>query len=697
MSGSRPPVPTTRAVRARRGGILLAAGVLALPGVAAADQAGSATRGLQAGALDAGWRHTCAVTDEGAAYCWGDDFYGQLGDGAPQTGAAAPSRVPLPDGREAVAVTAGDLHTCALLDDTSVWCWGHGISGQRGDGTTTSATPRPVRVLLPQGAGARSISAGGTHTCAVLADGGLWCWGDDLYGQLGDGPPSENRTTPVRVAFGAGRRTVAVSAGASHTCAILDDGSAWCWGLNTSGQLGDNDLPNAHAPVAVALPASTRVVAVAAGAAHTCATFATGASACWGDDSQGTVGDGPPFAATRVPVDIGLPAASVIAAAGHACLGAPYATLCWGDDFHGQLGNGPDTIADQSLPGAVLGIPSSRSVVALTAGGYGNGVTQGGHTCAAYDDGSVVCWGDDAVGQLGNGPGLTGSITRPDLSTAALPPGSLAGILADLSLDAEVPPALVTGRSAQAVLRVRNAGPDPADGVRVTLAPAALALGTPEQGTVTGGVWDAGTIPAGGEAVLRIPVTGNAPGAASLTAEITAVGAPAGSPAAATADPDSTPGNAAQDEDDRAVAAVTVTAPPAPGAPGAGTTRVRCATVIRGTARGERLTGTPRADRITGRGGADRILGRGGADCLSGGPGRDRLEGGAGDDTLGGDAGGDLLIGGTGRDLLAGGAGADVIRTRDGVRDVVRCGPGRDTAVVDRRDAVTGCEIVVRR
>lgn len=677
---------------------LLAVSALALPSVASADQAGSATRSLQAGALDAGVHHTCAVTDEGAAYCWGSDSDGQLGNGAPTESVPSRSRVNLPAGRRAVAVAAGGSHTCALLDDASVWCWGNGYFGQRGDGTTETVAPDPVRVTLPAAARVRSISAGGSHTCAVLADGTVWCWGIDASGELGDGAPFQNRSTPVRVALGAGQRAVAVSAGSSHTCAILTDGSAWCWGANGSGQLGDGDFLGGYGPVPVVLPPATRVVAIAAGVFITCATFDTGASACWGDDSQGAVGNGPPLTITRVPADIGRPAAVAIAAAGHACLAAPYATLCWGDDFHGQLGNGPDLTADEAAPGPVLGIPSDRSVVALTAAGYGTGVTHGGHTCAAYDDGSVVCWGDDRFGQLGNGPDVTGSVTRPDESLAVFPPGSLAGVLADLSLSVELPRVLATGRPEQAVLRVRNAGPDAATGVRVTLTPTALALGTPAQGSVADSVWDVGTIPAGGEAVLRMPVTGNTPGAAALAAEIVTVGAPAASSAAATADPDSTPGNAVSGEDDQAVAAVTVTTPtPGTSGPGAGAAQARCTNAIRGTRRGERLAGTPRADRITGLGGADRILGRGGADCLSGGAGRDRLEGGAGDDTLGGGAAADLLIGGAGRDLLSGGAGGDVIRSRDGARDVVRCGPGRDTAIVDRRDAVTGCEIVVRR
>lgn len=682
---------------------------LGLPGLAAADQAGSAVRTVQAGMLDAGDLHTCAITDQGVAYCWGNDFWGTIGNGAPFADVPAPARVNLPTGRRATAITAGTRHSCATLDDASAWCWGLGANGQRGDGSTTPAAAVPVRVELPEGARVRVISAGGNTTCAVLEDGSAWCWGSDFSGELGNGAPLAQSTTPVRVALPQGRRVTTISVGGGHACAILDDGTAGCWGANTSGQLGDNALEPRHpAPVPVALPPGARVVAISAGGASTCATFASGASACWGLDEQGLVGNGAPLTPERAPADIGRDGAVAITVAGHACLAAPYATQCWGDDFHGQLGNGPDTVADQPAPVTVLGIPAARSVIALSAGGGGNGVNAGGHTCAGYDDGSVWCWGDDAFGQLGNGGTITGSRTRPDDSAPALPPGSLPGLLADLSVSAEAPAGLVDGREASLVVRVRNAGPDPATGVRITFSTTALATGdaVPSQGTAAGGTWDAGTIPSGGEATLRIAATGTvAAPAASVAAEVVAAGAPAGSSAASTADPDSTPGNGAAGEDDQVTLRLTVSPvpPPAsggPATPGAGPVvgadAARCANRVRGTNRGETLFGTAAADRITALGGADRLFGRAGADCLSGGAGRDRLDGGPGNDSLEGGLGRDVLIGRGGRDVLSGGPGADVILARDGLRDAVRCGPGRDTAVVDRRDSAVGCEVVRR-
>ena len=245
-----------RSIRARGTVLVTALAGLLAPGVAAADQAGSASRATQAGMLDAGDLHTCAVTDDGGAYCWGNDFWGTLGNGAPFADFPLPTRVILPTGRRATAISAGGRHSCAILDDGSAWCWGLGASGQRGDGTTTPALAVPVRVALPATARVSVISAAGTSTCAVLADGSAWCWGSDVAGELGNGAPLAQSRTPVRVALPPGRRATTVSAGGGHSCAILDDGTASCWGANNFGQLGDNGLESMQAaPVPVALPA----------------------------------------------------------------------------------------------------------------------------------------------------------------------------------------------------------------------------------------------------------------------------------------------------------------------------------------------------------------------------------------------------------------------------------------------------------
>jgi len=243
--------------------------------------------------LSTGNSHTCAILDNGSLKCWGSDADGQLGDGGTNTDKNTPVSVSLGTGRTAVAVSAGYSHTCAILDDGSLNCWGYDVYGQLGDGGSNSDKTTPVSVSLGTGRTAVAVSAGGLHTCAILDDGSLKCWGSDAYGQLGDGGWNSAKTTPVSVSLGTGRTAVAVSAGRYHTCAILDDGSLKCWGYGGHGQVGDggsNTITNT--PVSVSLGTGRTAVAVSAGGLHTCAILDDGSLKCWGRDTYGQLGDG---------------------------------------------------------------------------------------------------------------------------------------------------------------------------------------------------------------------------------------------------------------------------------------------------------------------------------------------------------------------------------------------------------------------
>ena len=174
--------------------------------------------------------------------------------------------------------SAGNYHTCAILDDGTLNCWGRDADGQLGDGGSNTAKTTPVSVSLATGRTAVAVSAGQSHTCVILDDGSLKCWGNDLYGKLGDGGSNTNKNTPVSVSLGNGRTAVAVSAGTHHTCAILDDGSLNCWGLDIYGQLGDGvSLTGTQStPVSVSLGTGLTAVAVSAGGYPTCAVPAAG-------------------------------------------------------------------------------------------------------------------------------------------------------------------------------------------------------------------------------------------------------------------------------------------------------------------------------------------------------------------------------------------------------------------------------------
>ncbi|MEZ5102370.1 MAG: hypothetical protein R3C15_21725 [Thermoleophilia bacterium] len=259
--------------------------------------------------LTAGTYHSCALTVQGVVLCWGQDFVGQVGDDAGLVDRGRPTPVALPRGRRATQVSAGASHSCAVLDDGAVACWGWALSGRLGDGSTQGEQPIPVKVDLPAGRVARSVSAGGFHTCAVLDDASAWCWGSDDEGQLGDGDAFVDRPRPSRVALPAGRGAEAISAGDHHTCALLDDGALACWGSDADARLGTGEASRIErsTPHLVAGPARRRFVAVSAGFEHPCAVADDGALLCWGSDSDGQLGDDGRIRDRPTPVPVGTP------------------------------------------------------------------------------------------------------------------------------------------------------------------------------------------------------------------------------------------------------------------------------------------------------------------------------------------------------------------------------------------------------
>lgn len=343
----------------------------------------------------AGYGFTCGRTTTGAAACWGAGNRGQLGDGA-----NAASRTPTTVkglGSGVAGVTAGTTHACAVTEAGTVSCWGANASGQLGDGTTTaSGVPVPVTGLTD----AARASASADHTCALTTAGAVTCWGAGGSGQLGNGAEASS-SKPVEVdTLSSG--AVSVAAGRNHTCAATEAGEAWCWGANVYGQLGTGDTQATSTPAKVAGVAD--VIDLAAGSNFTCALTSAGAVSCWGGNTAGQLGT----AATRTarPVAMaGLDADIVAISAGNdlACARtADGAALCWGSNAAGQLGTGT-TIASKE-PITVTGL--DKGVTSLSAG-----AATGDHVCAVIDDGTARCWGGNAGGQLGNDASTT--ITAP--------------------------------------------------------------------------------------------------------------------------------------------------------------------------------------------------------------------------------------------------------------------------------------------
>lgn len=405
--------------------------------------------------VSSGGSNTCGVTTAGAAYCWGSNRFGQLGDGdtAQTTSPAAVSGGLM---FASVGADVGGQHRCGVTTTGAAYCWGYHAYGQLGTGTMSgpqqcqgstpcSATP----LAVPGGLTFAAVSGGIGHTCGLTTTGAAYCWGLNFTGQLGVGTTTSEvcsnnpcSTTPVAVA--GGLTFIAISAGASHTCGITAAGSAYCWGANTDGQLGDGTVTQRTSPVAVA--SGLTFAAVSAGIGYTCGVATTGEAYCWGLNNTGQLGigttSGPqicatgnnnPCSMTPVAVQGGLTFTMVSAGGdayghGHVCgVTAAAAAYCWGDNVLGQLGDG--TVTPRTSPVAVGG---GLSFVDVSAGSNYDVTGAPGyeHTCGVTTAGVAYCWGVSINGQLG-----TGTTTGPQACTPSYCSTMPVAVLGGLSFE----------------------------------------------------------------------------------------------------------------------------------------------------------------------------------------------------------------------------------------------------------------------
>jgi alpha-tubulin suppressor-like RCC1 family protein len=347
--------------------------------------------------LAAGADLTCALTRSSALLCWGDDRQGQLGVGSAATLPPAIAGREPPIVEDAIRISAGDAHSCALRASGEALCWGAGQNGRLGEGRTEDRAA-PVTVRLP--AGLLEVRAGGAHSCGRTIDRTVWCWGRGDAGQLGTGELGD-RPQPVQVRALSAVDQLAI--GGSHSCA-LSRGRVLCWGAGDRGQNGQAATTPAPEPAVVG--GLEGVVEIAAGEAHTCALTAGGLIRCWGAGESGQLGVAAiPFRAA--PADVPVPPAdrprSLALGRRHSCFLSEHGGVsCWGDGSEGQLGLG-EAIQDATSP---LPVPGLSDAQALAAGAN--------HTCA-YGQRRLLCWGASEGLQNGSNSEPATAVFSPTL------------------------------------------------------------------------------------------------------------------------------------------------------------------------------------------------------------------------------------------------------------------------------------------
>ena len=348
-----------------------------------------------------GW-HTCMLREDGTVMCWGNNYYGQIGVGYTNaSGGVNPIDVTLYGGHTATQLSAGGFHNCAILDDGSVACWGYNQAGTLGDGTYDDRyVPSPT---LGFGAGLDAVllSSGYYHTCALLSDDSISCWGSNEFGQIGNGEIDGNLgvSTPYSIPeFGPGSNASLVRAGGHATCAVTTDGELYCWGYKAlKGVTGNNQ----HISSPTHIPHSgTNVTDVSVGGYHTCALLENGSVMCWGRNDFGQRGLGYTQSATdsfteREVIDFGNNRTALQVSAGthHSCaILEDWEIVCWGNNTYGQLANTPSN--HEANPISVPGLDGMAKPENLFLGNF--------HTCVVFEDKSVSCWGRNVNGQVGD-------------------------------------------------------------------------------------------------------------------------------------------------------------------------------------------------------------------------------------------------------------------------------------------------------
>lgn len=337
------------------------------------------TNGVQMRYVNASTASSCSVSVTNVAYCWGSDLYGERGDGIvndglPQIGPQLVQTSGALSGKTIKQLNANAYgrHTCVIASDDLPYCWGYNYYGQLGYGAYmgTGHSGSPVAISTSGAMGGQTvkdISAGYTHNCVIAQDNYAYCWGYNNQGQLGNGSTGSVTNPAVavsRTGMLSGKTVQRLAAGYLHSCALASDGLAYCWGLNSSGQLGNNSTTASSSPVAVntsGVLAGKTILQLSGGYNHMCA------------------------------------------------VASDHQVYCWGAGTSGQLGNGASSNSLVPVAVSTAGVLNGKIIKAVSAGDT--------HTCAVATDNNAYCWGTNTFGQFGNGTQTSSStpvlVNRP--------------------------------------------------------------------------------------------------------------------------------------------------------------------------------------------------------------------------------------------------------------------------------------------
>ncbi|MGY1552354.1 RCC1 domain-containing protein [Microbacterium sp. A588] len=372
--------------------------------------------------VSAGREHSVALAEDGTAYAWGENNLGQLGDGT-SGDSLVPVRVDMPDGVKFTQVSAGGSHSVAVTADGTAYAWGDNSRGQMGTGEGSVIVRAPVEVEMPGGLAFTQVSAAYLHSVALAADGTAYAWGYNRDGQLGN-DSLVGSSVPVRVHIPDGVTLTQVSAGSSHSIAVAEDGAAYAWGNNTYGELGNGRTAFMPVQVPVQVSAEVSFTQVSAGSAYSLAVADDGAAYAWGSNRFGRLGNG---TATEIQVPNPVPGrvqmpdevtfTQVSAGMLHSVAvdedGTAYA---WGYNYVGELGDGKNT--DSHVPVRVE-MPDQATFTQVSA--------SSAYSAALTEDGTAYAWGDNDYGQLGDGTKDQRNVPTPVLTDATVTGVSFGG------------------------------------------------------------------------------------------------------------------------------------------------------------------------------------------------------------------------------------------------------------------------------